>query len=81
MGERMIRFVQYEGEEVDLYPQYPNKIKVFKNGVESGWYKDVESGINAIKATCEVHGFVISDYEFRKFDNTTVVWRGTDENN
>lgn len=59
--------------------QYPDRVKVIKNGDDVGWYKNIESGVNNVKSTCEVHGFDISHYEFRSAIDDTVVWRGSDE--
>lgn len=58
--------------------QYPERVQVFKNDVDVGWYKTIESGVNSIKSTCEVHSFNIEEYELRTFDGE-VVWRGIDE--
>ena len=53
------------------------KVKVFKKGVEVGWYKDIVPGVNAVEATCEAFGFDIADYEFRLYeDENKVVWSG-----
>jgi hypothetical protein len=57
------------------------KVRVYKNGVEVGWYKDIVPGANAVIATCKLRGMDICDYEFRDFDDDKkVVWRGIDAN-
>lgn len=56
------------------------KVKVYKNGVEVGWYKDEVSGANAVIATCKLQGLDLNDFEFRDFeDENKVVWRGVDD--
>jgi hypothetical protein len=53
------------------------KVKVYKNGSEVGWYKDLVPGINAIKATCENMGYDLKEYELRDYeDEKKVLWRG-----
>lgn len=53
------------------------KVKVFKNGQECGWFKDVIPGVNAIIMTCVNLGFDITQYHFTEYDNTeNIVWRG-----
>ena len=53
------------------------KVKVFKNNIECGWYKDIIPGANAIVATCKNLGFDITAYHFTDFDNIkNIVWRG-----
>lgn len=53
------------------------KVRVYKNGVECGWYKDIIPGQNAIIATCKLRGYDITQYEFRDFeDDTKVLWIG-----
>ena len=53
------------------------RVKVFKNGQEVGWYKKLEPGKNAIIAACEVHGFDIEEYEFRDYKTAKkVLWKG-----
>ena len=44
------------------------KVKVFKNGQEVGWYKDIEPGANAVKAVCEQRGWDIAQYEFHDYE-------------
>ena len=54
------------------------KVKVFKNGVEVGWQKDIVPGKNAVIASCKVHGFNIEEYEFRDYETAKkVLWKGT----
>ena len=54
------------------------KVRVYKNGIEVGWYKDAVPGANAVIATCKNLGYDITAYEFREFDNDkNIVWRGT----
>ena len=56
------------------------KVKVYKNGKEVGWYKDIVPGANAVIATCKKWGFDITQYEFRDYDDDKkVVWRGTED--
>lgn len=56
------------------------KVKVFKNGVEVGWYKNLVPGVNAIKATCKNMGFNIEDYELRDYETAKIIlWRGAQE--
>lgn len=55
--------------------QYPDRVNVFKNGVEVGWFKNIESGVNAIEASCFVHDYNIADYELRSPFDDAVVWR------
>lgn len=53
------------------------KVKVFKNGQEVGWYKDIIPGANAVIATCKYLGYDITQYHFTEYDNTqNIVWRG-----
>lgn len=53
------------------------KVRVYKNGVEVGWYKDIVPGANAVIATCRSLGFDIEAYEFREYDNSeNIVWKG-----
>ena len=53
------------------------KVKVFKNGQEVGWYKDLVPGINAIEATCKNMGYDIKEYELRDYNNEKkVLWNG-----
>lgn len=53
------------------------KVHVYKNGICIGWFKDVVPGANAVIATCRHHGYDITQYEFRDFeDDEKVVWRG-----
>jgi hypothetical protein len=53
------------------------KVKVFKNGQEVGWYKDITPGANAVIATCKNLGYDITQYHFTEYDNTeNIVWRG-----
>jgi len=53
------------------------KVKVFKDGIEVGWFKDIIPGANAIIGACIYHGFDITKYHFTEFDNTeNIVWRG-----
>lgn len=53
------------------------KVRVFKDGVECGWYKDVVPGANAVIATCKNLGYDITLYHFADYDNTeNIVWRG-----
>lgn len=53
------------------------KVKVFKNGKEVGWYKDIVPGANAVIATCKNLGYDITQYYFTEFDNPdNIVWRG-----
>lgn len=53
-----------------------HNILVFKNGIESGWFKDIEAGKNAIIVACKVHGFDIEEYEFRDKFTKKVLWKG-----
>ena len=56
------------------------KVKVFKCGVEVGWYKNLVPGVNAIKATCKNLGYNIEDYELRDFDTgKNILWKGSQE--
>ena len=56
------------------------KVKVFKNGVEVGWYKNLVPGVNAIKATCKNMGFNIEAYELRDYETAKkILWRGAQE--
>ena len=53
------------------------KVKVYKRGVEVGWFKDIVPGANAVINACKYHKFDITEYEFRDFEDTTkIVWRG-----
>lgn len=53
------------------------KVKVFKDGVEVGWFKDIVPGANALIDACLYHGFDITKYHFAEYDNTeNIVWRG-----
>lgn len=53
------------------------KVKVYKNGYEVGWYKDLVPGINSIKATCENMGYDLKEYELRDYeDEKKVLWSG-----
>lgn len=56
-----------------------NKVKVYKNGQEVGWYKDLVPGINAIKATCKNMGYDIREYELRDYtDEKKILWNGSE---
>lgn len=53
------------------------KVKVYKRGVEVGWFKDIVPGANAVINACKYHNFDITEYEFRDFeDDKKIVWRG-----
>lgn len=53
------------------------KVRVYKNGKEVGWYKDIVPGANAVIATCRSLGFDITEYEFRDYENDEkIVWKG-----
>lgn len=53
------------------------KVRVYKRGIEVGWYKDIIPGINAVIATCKNLNMDIKDFEFREYENdSNVVWRG-----
>ena len=53
------------------------KVKVFKKGVEVGWYKNLVPGVNAIKATCKNMGYDIKEYELRDYETAKkVLWSG-----
>lgn len=53
------------------------KVKVFKCGVEVGWYKDHVGGANAIIATCRHQGYDITEYHMTDFEDTEkIVWKG-----
>lgn len=53
------------------------KVKVFKDDIECGWYKDVVPGANAVIDACKHHGFDITKYHFAEYDNIkNIVWRG-----
>lgn len=53
------------------------KVKVFKDGKEVGWYKDLVPGVNAIKATCHNMGYDIKAYELRDYETAKkVLWSG-----
>lgn len=53
------------------------KVRVYKKGIEVGWYKDKVPGINAVVATCKNLNMDIKDFEFRAFDDDSeIVWRG-----
>lgn len=53
------------------------RVKVFKNGVEVGWYKSLVPGKNAVIAACKHHGFNIEEYEFRDYKTAKkVLWKG-----
>ena len=55
------------------------KVRVYKNGVEVGWYKDIEPGANAVIATCKLQGMNLADFEFRDYDDDKkVLWRGAE---
>jgi hypothetical protein len=69
----------HEGREPYMM-QFPHRVYVFKNGIDIGWYKDLESGRNAVEALCAYSGFDVTQYEFRD-SNGVVVWRGSSENN
>ena len=56
------------------------KVKVFKKGIEVGWYKNLVPGVNAIKATCKNMGYDIADYELRDYETAKIIlWRGAQE--
>ena len=56
------------------------KVKVFKKGVEVGWYKNLVPGVNAIRATCKNMGYNIEDYELRDYETARIIlWRGAQE--
>lgn len=67
VGEKLIHRSNYESV---------NEIRVFKDGVDVGWYKNIEAGKNAIVAACKVHGFDIESYEFRDKFAKKVLWKG-----
>jgi hypothetical protein len=53
------------------------KVRVFKNNVEVGWFKDITPGSNALINACKVHGFDITEYHFTQFEDTKkIVWKG-----
>ena len=53
------------------------KVRVFKNGVEVGWFKDIVPGANALINSCRVHGFDIEQYDFRDYDTAkNILWKG-----
>ena len=53
------------------------RVKVFKNNVECGWFKSTWSGVPAVIATCKQHRFDITQYHITEFNNTeNIVWRG-----
>jgi hypothetical protein len=55
------------------------KVRVYKNGIEVGWYKSLESGANAVIATCKLQGMDLNAFEFRDYDDDKkVVWRGAE---
>lgn len=60
-----------------LFSLNDERVKVFKNGREVGWYKKLEPGKNAIIAACKIHGFNIEEYEFRDYKTAKkVLWKG-----
>lgn len=53
------------------------RVKVFKNNVECGWFKYIWSGVPVIVNSCKQNGFDITEYYFTEYDNTeNIVWRG-----
>lgn len=53
------------------------KVRVFKNDVEIGWFKDIIPGSNALINACRVHGFDIEAYEFRDWETAkNILWKG-----
>ncbi len=56
------------------------KVKVLKNGIEAGWFKNHLVGINALLAHCKAHSDNIINFELRDFDNPDIIiWSGKDE--
>ena len=53
------------------------KVRVYKDSVEVGWFKDEVVGANAVISTCQVHGFDITAYHFTDYEDTKkIVWKG-----
>ena len=82
--EKLQKAKEYLGEKWILHPvhsiqkkKYPRKVRVYKNGIETGWFKDPVVGLNTIKAHCEFHKDDITQFEFRSYDNPDIiVWSG-----
>lgn len=54
-------------------------VKVFKNNIEVGWYKNLVTGINAIEATCLHIGFDVTEYELRDYATASIIlWSGSE---
>lgn len=82
--EKLQKAKEYLGEKWILHNShsvkrkcYPKKVRVYKNGNETGWYKDPTVGLNNIKDHCRLHNDDIKQFEFRDYDNPDIiVWSG-----
>lgn len=52
------------------------KVRVIKDNIEVGWFKDLQPGINCIIETCKLHKFDISLYKLVDYYDSKVLWTG-----
>lgn len=60
-----------------------NKFVLMKNGIEMGWFKNLEGGVNCILMTCKYHGrelgFDPRSYQIVDAVTREILWSGEKE--